>query len=141
TGAAHSVPLVKYEQWKPYAQVKTSSAMSREKLAQTTHVHLLGFSMLYGLTGLILALTSLPGWIRLPLAPLALVAQVIDISLWWLARLDSPQVAGVPLGAKLAEFIPITGAVVGAAVGLQILLSLFGLFGWWGRVIMLILIA
>jgi len=133
-GAA-KYPLEEFTQWKPYTQVKASSAMSIEKLSQTTHVHLLGFSMLYGLTGLILALTSLPAWIRLPLAPLALVAQVIDISLWWLARLDAPT------GPMLAEMIPVTGAIVAAALGLQILLSLFSLFRWFGNVVLVILIA
>jgi hypothetical protein len=53
--------------------------VSLKKLAQTTHVHLLGFGLLYGLTGLILTFTSYPGWLRGLLGPLPLVAQVGDI--------------------------------------------------------------
>jgi hypothetical protein len=142
-GEVHHIPLEDIEHWKPYVKVKTSSAMSPEKLAQTTHVHLLGFSMLYGLTGLILALTSWPGWIRLPLAPLALVAQVVDISFWWLARMDTPVVGPekLPIGVYFAHAIPISGAVVAGALGLQILLSLFSLFNKWGKVLLVILIA
>src|SRR5262249_30237393 len=119
TAEAGKYPLESYDQIKPYTVVKTSSAMSLTKLAQTTHVHLLGFSMLYGITGLILAFPSLPGYIRIPLAPLPLIAQVLDIAFWWLARLDEP------VGPLLARAIPITGTIVAAGLGLHILLSLF----------------
>src|SRR5262249_27349263 len=46
-GKAGELPFNTWERLKPYVQVKESSAMSLEKLAQTTHVHLLGFSILY----------------------------------------------------------------------------------------------
>jgi hypothetical protein len=120
---AEQYPLQTYEQIKPYTTVNSGGAMELRKLAQTTHVHMLGFAVLYGLTGLILAFTTYPAAIRVPLAPLPLVAQVVDISLWWLARLDEPY------GHMLARGIPITGAIVGASLGLQLLLSLFDLFG------------
>src|SRR5262249_61091595 len=67
TAEAGQYPLENYDQIKPYTVVKTSSAMSLTKLAQTTHVHLLGFSMLYGITALILAFTTLPPFLPLPL--------------------------------------------------------------------------
>src|SRR5207302_2640471 len=55
-----------YERLKPYLEAKPSAGgMSLTKLAQTTHVHLLAFSMLYGMTGLIFAFTSYPLWSRL----------------------------------------------------------------------------
>lgn len=116
-----------------YNSAGERTPMSLTKLAQTTHVHLLGFSMLYGLTGLIFALTGFPGFFRLLLAPLPLLAQVADISFWWLARLDEPH------GPMFATWIPISGGIVGASLGLQILLSLFGLFGTVGRVILVLL--
>jgi len=104
--------------------------MSLPKLAQTTHVHLLAFSMLYGLTGLIFACTSYPGLVRLVLSPWPLVAQWADISCWWLARLD-------PIYGKA---IVVTGALVGAGLFLQIVLSLFDLFRARGRVILVALL-
>jgi hypothetical protein len=132
-GAQYS--LENYEDVQSYCEPEKSAGKSLAKLAMTTHVHLLGFSLLYGLTGLILALTNLPGWIRLPLAPLALVAQVVDIAFWWLARMDEPH------GPMFALGIPITGAIVAGALGLQILLSLWGLFRWSGRFILVLLFA
>jgi hypothetical protein len=130
---AGQYPLETREQVAKYNKVEESTAMTLESLAQTTHVHLLGFSMLYGLTGLILALTSLPAIIRVPLAPLALIAQVVDISFWWLARLDAPH------GPLFATLIPVSGGVVAVSLLLQILLSLFDLFGKGGKAVLLLL--
>jgi hypothetical protein len=129
-------PLTEYKQVLRYAKMDSAQTgpMPMRKLAQSTHVHLLGFSMLYGLTGLIFALTSWPGIIRLVIAPLALVAQVVDISFWWLARLQDPY------GSVFAKCIMYSGGVVAVALGLQILLSLFSLFGWFGRVVLVLLI-
>lgn len=132
---AQAYPLENPSQIATYNKVDSSGgAMSLTKLAQTTHVHLLGFSMLYGLTGVIVALTRLPGFVRVILAPLPLVAQVADISFWWLARLEAPY------GPMFATWIPISGGIVGAGLGLQILLSLFDLFGKLGKAVLVALI-
>ncbi len=127
-------PLVEYKQVHRYATLSDSGAMPMRKLAQTTHVHLLSFSMLFALTGLIFALSGWPGIIRFCIAPLALIAQVVEISFWWLARLPDPN------GTRFAECIYYTGPVIGAALGLQIILGLFSLFGWFGRVVLVLLI-
>ncbi len=134
-GPGAQYPLESYEDVAGYCQPEKSTGKSLSKLAMTTHVHLLGFSLLYGLTGLILALTNWPGWIRLPLAPLALVAQVVDISFWWLARMEDPH------GSMFALGIPITGGIVAGSLGLQILLSLWALFRWSGRFVLVVLFA
>ena len=109
--------------------------MPLRKLAQSTHVHLLGFSMLYGLTGVIFACSSWPGIFRFLIAPLPLVAQLLDISFWWLARLQDPW------GSEFARGIRYTGMVVAGGLGLQIILSLFSLFGWFGRFVLVLLMA
>jgi hypothetical protein len=131
---ASQYPLETVAEIAKYNKVEDGSAMSLTKLAQTTHVHLLGFSMLYGLTGLIFALSSWPGVLRVVLAPLPLVAQVVDISFWWLARLDGSQ------GEMFARAIPLTGAIVAVGLGLQILLTLLSLFGRFGKVVLILLI-
>jgi hypothetical protein len=133
-GAGAQFPLNDWDEISVYTKPERKGK-SLPKLALTTHVHLLGFSMLYGLTGLLLALTPLPGWIRVPLAPAALVAQVIDIAFWWLARMDEPH------GALFARGIPITGGVVALSLGLQILLTLFSMFGRVGKIVLVVVIA
>jgi len=134
-GEAQNFPLTHFAEIKKYTVVKTSEGMSLEKLAQTTHVHLLSFSMLYGLTGLILAWSSYPRWMRMVLCPLPLLAQVVDISFWWLARLPEPQ------GPLFARCIVYSGTVVAVGLLLQILLSLFNLFRAKGWLILLLLLA
>ena len=128
---AGRVPLETWEQVHDYCEVDlTGGGASLKKLAQSSHIHLLGFAMLYGLTGLIVSLTSYPGWLRLLLAPLPLVVQLGDISMWWLARLDP----------DFARAIIVSGAIVATGLFLQITLSLFNLFGRTGKVMLVILL-
>jgi hypothetical protein len=127
-GPAAELPLETYEEVLDYCQPEArAGGMSLKKLAQTTHVHLLGFAMLYGLTGLVFAISSYPGWVRVLVAPWPLLAQVLDISCWWLGRLD-------PLFARA---IVATGGLVAVGLGLQIVLSLFNLFGRAGKTALL----
>jgi hypothetical protein len=125
-------PLNQIDFLKAYADPE-HGGMPLRKLAQTTHVHLLGFSMLYGLTGLIFACSGWPAFLRLIISPLALAAQVVDISFWWLARMHGSD------GENFAKCIRFSGAVVGGALALQIVLGLFSLFGWTGRVVLVLL--
>jgi hypothetical protein len=131
-GKAKDFPLVDFHLVHPRVTPEpagASTAMSLTKLAQTTHVHLLGFSMLYGLTGFIFAFTTYPCWVRVVLCPLPLIAQVIDISFWWLARVDS----------VYAHFIVYTGGIVAVGLLLQITLSLLNMFGSTGKVALLLM--
>lgn len=134
-GEAQQFPMTTFAEIKKYATVKTSKGMSMEKLAQTTHVHLLGFSMLYGLTGLILAFSSYPRLLRIVLCPLPLLAQIVDISFWWLARLPEPH------GPMLARGVVYSGALVAVGLMLHIVLSLFNLFRVKGWLILILLFA
>jgi hypothetical protein len=134
-GEAQTYPLTSFSEIKKYVSVKTSEGMSMEKLAQTTHVHLLGFSMLYGLTGLILAFSSYPRLVRIALCPLPLLAQIVDISFWWLARLPDPN------GPMFARCIVYSGAVVAVGLLLHIVLSLFSLFRVKGWLVLVLLFA
>ncbi len=133
TSKAKDYPLDTFEHLKESITVQASSAMSLNKLAQTTHVHLLGFAMLYGLTGMVLAFSSYPRLVRIVLCPLPLAAQVTEISLWWLARMEAPH------GPLLARAIVTAGGLVGASLFLHIVLSLFNLFSWRGKLILIVL--
>jgi hypothetical protein len=130
---AQKFPLENYDQVAKYTCEGGGPKMSLEALTQSTHAHLLSFSMLWALTGLIFALTRYPGFIRFLLAPLVLLAQIADVSFWWLARLPGP------LGEQFAMAIVITGGIVGAGLALQIVLSLFDMYDWAGRVVLVLL--
>ncbi|MCS6977733.1 MAG: DUF1682 domain-containing protein [Gemmatales bacterium] len=117
---AEKYPLDEWQHLEKYLKVEEGPGpMELAKLAQTTHVHLIGFTMMYGLTGLIFSLTQWPTWIRVVLAPWPMFWQAVDIALWWLARLD-------PLAAQA---ILVTGALVAGGFGLQVLGSLLDLSG------------
>jgi hypothetical protein len=132
-GQASQLPLESWEHIHEYCEVETAgSGMSLPKLAQTTHVHLFGFAILYGLTGLIVSFTSYPGWVRAILAPLPLLAQIVDIGCWWLARSDP----------GFASVILVTGSVVAVSLFGQIVLSQLNMFGKFGKgVVVAVLLA
>jgi hypothetical protein len=131
SGAASHIRLDSWEGVEDYVTPeKNGSGTSLTKLAQSTHVHLLGFSMLYGLTGILLSLTSYPIWFRLAFAPLALVAQLADISCWWLARYDP----------VFADTIRVTGGIVGLGLLIQISATLVDLFDRKGRLVLAALV-
>lgn len=135
-------PLETYDDIAKYLKVPEVSSdgtmvsprrMSLEKLAQSTHAHWLSFSMLFGLTGLAFAFTSYPFVLRVVLAPLVLVVQMIDISCWWLARMEAP------MGLYFANLILITGGIVAMGLVAQILLSLFSMYRTVGKVVLTVI--
>lgn len=132
-----SYPLSRFEHLKVYLDedLGAERGKSLPKLALSTHVHLLGFSVLYGLTGLTFALSGYPFWMRLLIAPAPLMFQIIDISFWWLSRLDSPW------GPIFAQGIMGTGGLVAVALMAQIVLGLLGLFKGIERVVLLAICA
>src|SRR5262249_37861493 len=103
-----------------------------EKLAQSTHAHALSFAVLFALTGLVFAFSGYPGWLRVVVATLPLVAQAADLACWWLARLDG-------VGPYFAMAIIGTGAAVGVGLAAQIVLGVFDLYGRAGKAVLLLL--
>jgi hypothetical protein len=130
-GPPAQIPLDNYDDVLAYCQPVFLGGMSLTRLAQTTHVHLLGFSVLFCLTGLIFSLSHYPGWVRATIAPLALFAQVVDIAFWWLGRADP----------RFAEAIMITGTIVALSLMVQVIGGLWALFGLRGRIVLAILFA
>jgi hypothetical protein len=127
--SAAKFPLETWEQVHDYCEPEpTEGGMSLPKLAQTTHVHLLGLATLLGLTGLIVTFTSYPGWLRAFLGVLPLLAQVADVGCWWLARAD-------PFYAQAVLF---TGGAVAVGLSLQVVLSLFNMFGRSGKALLVL---
>jgi hypothetical protein len=110
--------------------VVVATPISLEKLAQSTHAHLLSFAVLFSATGLLLAFTSYPAPVRYLLAPTVLLALVADVSLWWLARLSDTW------GPYFAMLIPLTGGIAGVTLVLHILLTLLHLYGPKGRLVL-----
>lgn len=130
SGSAGEYPLDSYENIMVYTSPAKSGGMSLPKLAQSTHVHMLGFAVLWCLTGLIVACTGFPTWIRVVIAPWVLIAQVADIACWWLAG-DNP---------RFADAIMVTGGLVGMGLAAQMLMAFWDLFRGTGRVILFLVL-
>ena len=110
--AAAGIPLTTFAEVDRYCV--EDRGISPKRLALVTHVHLLGFAVLFGTTGLLFSMTDWPRWSRLAIAPFTLTAQLVEISCWWLAKLD-------PFFAKMIFLI-------GPLVGLGLLIQLAGTF-------------
>ncbi|WP_020474021.1 hypothetical protein [Zavarzinella formosa] len=115
----------------PFKEAK-SKQLSINSLTQSTHAHLLSFAMLWTLTGLVFAYSSYPTFVKCVLSPIVLIAQVADISCWWLARLEG-------VGPYFAMVIMGTGAIVGLGLGLQIVLSLFNMYSYKGKMVLFVI--
>ena len=141
---ATSYPLDTYEGIAKFLEVKEAPAvgswvkvqepMSLTRLTQSTHAHLLSFAMLFSLTGLAFAFTSYRTSIRCAIAPLALIAIVTDVAFWWLARLSDNY------GMYFAMAVVGTGGVAGMALGAQIVLSLWNMYGPKGKTVIALLL-
>lgn len=116
---ARSFPLETFEQVDAYCV--EDRGMSYAQLAMTTHVHLLGFSVLFAMTGFLFSLTSFPLWVRVVITPWVLGWQMVEIFCWWLAKSD-------PI---FAEAIFYLGPLVGVGLLIQISGSLFDMV--WPR--------
>ncbi len=113
--------------------VRVEEPMSLEKLTQSTHAHLLSFAVLFSLTGLVFAFTSYPTVVRCLISPLVLIAIVTDVAFWWLARLSENY------GMYFAMGVIGTGGVAGLGLATQIGLSLWNIYGWKGKMVLLAL--
>ncbi|MCZ2341765.1 MAG: hypothetical protein LC104_08205 [Bacteroidales bacterium] len=111
--------------------VRSGKQVTIDGLTQSTHAHLLSFAVLFTLTGLITALSSLPGIVRGILAPIVLLAQIADVSCWWLARVPD-------CGPYFAQTIILTGTIVGVGLVLQILGGMFSMYGLRGKSVLVV---
>jgi hypothetical protein len=128
---ARFVPLDTYDRLQAHCRVPAGrTAHTLPELAQTTHTHLLGFAVLFGLVGGAFSFTSYPGWVRAVVGPFPLIVQVVNIGCWWLARLD-------PLFIRA---IHVTGVLVALGLAFQIVAALFDIFGRVGKCVLLLLL-
>src|SRR5262245_44020925 len=133
-GPGSEYPLKTYAQVAHYGNPEGPTGKSLAKLALSTHVHLLGTTILFALSGFLFSFTGYPALLRTVLSPLPLVAFLADVACQWLARLDPPA------GEFFARTIMLTGALVAIGLGAQVLLGLFALFGNAGRAVLVGLI-
>jgi len=107
-------PLTSFEEVQKVTQIDTG--LSLLQLTRVSHVHLLGISIIFLLTGAIFSLSETPTWFRVVVLIAPYLAIVMDIGSWWVTKYYSPVFAYVVL---------LGGAFMGLSLACQILLSLW----------------
>jgi hypothetical protein len=95
--------------------------ISAARLVHVTHAHVMAIPMFTFIIGVLFLMTGLPQFVKLLLGPLPLLAVLLDISGWWIARFVEPFI--YVIGAA--------GALFAAAYALQLLCVLGSL--WFGK--------
>jgi len=86
-------------------------------LIRVSHIHLFGISLILFSVGLVFRMTTLRQWIKSTLALLPFLGVFVDILAWFLTHWDR----------HFAVTVVIAGAILGLALGAQILISLYQL--------------
>ncbi len=110
-------PLTSFEDVQKVATPDTG--LSLLQLARVSHVHLLGISIIFVLTGAIFSLSVTPIWFRVAVLVIPYLAIIMDIGSWWATKYYDPVFAYIVL---------IGGAFMGLAMACQILVSLWDMW-------------
>ncbi|MGD0023271.1 MAG: hypothetical protein ABSC37_01405 [Xanthobacteraceae bacterium] len=108
-------PLTSFEDMQEVAAADTGISVT--DLAETSHIHLFGISIIFLLTGAIFAFSETPLWFRVFLVVVPYLAILMDIGSWWFTKyLDPTFFAYIVIGG---------GACTGLALAAQIFISLW----------------
>ena len=101
-------PFTTYDEVTKVVQVDTGSTLGQ--LARVSHIHLFGISVIFLLTGIIFALSSIPEKWRLLIIVLPYLSIWADIGAWWITKYE-------PI---FAYVVLVGGGLMGLALAVQI---------------------
>jgi hypothetical protein len=107
-------PLTSYEVVQKVTGADTGTSIA--DLAEVSHIHLFGISIIFLLTGAIFALSETPIWLRVSLVVIPYLTILMDIGSWWFTKYLDPAFAYVVIAG---------GACMGLALAAQILIALW----------------
>ena len=94
---------------------KVNTGMSLLTLVKLSHIHLFGIGLVAFVLGYVFTFTALPVWFKNAVIATPFVAMAMDISTWYFTKWD-------PI---YAYTVVVSGAILGAAWGIQIIVSLY----------------
>ncbi|MFV1968376.1 MAG: hypothetical protein ACC628_23365 [Pirellulaceae bacterium] len=115
------VATPEYEREEFGPQVLSLKPTGIKQLVHVTHVHIFTISVFALIVGVLFLMTGFGPKVKLILTPLPMLATVMDIGGWWLARFAEPFI----------YMIAAAGAIFGTAFALQILGTLASM--WLGK--------
>jgi hypothetical protein len=111
---AHSIPpLTSFGAVHKVAKADTGTSLA--DLAEVSHIHLFGISMIFLLTGAIFALSETPVWLRISLVVGPYLTILMDIGSWWFTKYLDP--------TFFAYVVVVGGAFMGLALAAQIFIA------------------
>jgi hypothetical protein len=116
-GATSIPPLASFADVQKVAQANAGTSIA--DLAQVSHIHLFGISIIFLLTGAIFALSETPTWLRVGLVVVPYVSILMDIGSWWFTKY---------LDTAFAYVVIVGGASMGLALAAQILIALWDMW-------------
>jgi hypothetical protein len=109
-------PLPSFERFDAMSRlIEIDTGPTIAQLAKVSHVHLFGISIIFFLTGFIIALSETAVWFRVLLIVTPYAAIFADVGAWWLTKLE----------AVFAWIVVTGGALMGLALACQILVALW----------------
>jgi len=97
------------------AVAKVDTGMSMQALVKLSHIHLFGIGLVAFVLGYVFTFVALPAWLKNLVIVIPFFAIVLDIATWYLTKWD-------PI---YAYTVVVSGAALGLAWGIQILVSLY----------------
>lgn len=115
-------PLPSFESFDAMSRlIEIDTGPTIAQLAKVSHVHLFGISIIFFLTGCIIALSETAAWFRTLLIVTPYAAILADVGAWWLTKFE----------AVFAWIVVTGGALMGLALASQILVALWEM--WLAR--------
>ena len=102
-------PLASFGAVRKVAKADTGTSLA--DLAEVSHIHLFGISIIFLLTGAIFALSETPIWVRVFLVVVPYLTILMDIGSWWFTKYLDP--------AFFAYVVVAGGACMGLALAAQ----------------------
>ena len=110
-------PLTSFEDVQKVIAIDTGESLLQ--LARVSHVHLLGISIIFLLTGAIFSLSVTPIWFRVSVLALPYLSIIMDIGSWWVTKYYDP---------AFAYIVILGGALMGLTLACQIFVSLWDMW-------------
>lgn len=115
--ADSGMPIPDWTSFSEIAQrAETDTGASFSSLARVSHIHLFGIAFIFMFVGLIFSLAAgVPKWLKATVIVMPYVFLIIDISAWWLTKLNP----------NFAYFVIIGGGAMAMSFGFMWVVSMY----------------
>jgi len=121
-GERYNSPLTNYEEALKFTEIDKGKPY--ERLAESSHIHIISMGMMFFLVGVIFLFTSFPKWSKIVIFIASFGSIIMDIGSWWLTKMVEP---------FFAYFVFLGGILMGLSFALQVLGCLYKIWFNFGN--------